>query len=208
MTRGCYSDPAMSNTTFRAQSWAPRVIGVISIALALPGTAMLACSGLGDQFTARYAGLEVVQNSQEQGSGVQLRVAGRQGGKRPSPKAMEGFLLLAKVIVWGFALVSLLLLPVGIGQALYRGWGRRLSMAWGALAGVVALVTFVLLLPEYSTRAIALCDQVIGGRTALQVCPSMSVGELMLYLAMALVYPLINMIYFSSESAHKAMTRG
>lgn len=173
--------------------------------LALPGTILFACSGLGGGFSVRYGGLEVVQDARQQGGGVQVRVAGRSGGKRPSAAAVRSLLLLARILVWGFALVSLPLLLVGAGQTLYRGWGRRLAVVWGALASLFAFVAFVVLLPEYSATAVAICDEVIGGRAAAQACPSMSFGASMIYLVVALVYPLLNVLYFASDSAREAM---
>ena len=113
-----------------------------------------------------------------------------------------------------YAIMSGLLLMIGIGQLGYRSWARKLSIYWGA-AALLALVINIaltlvivrpanrLLVQELQRVSSGLEAAMTSMFTSMASNAWMIVGSALLYAP----YPVLMLIYFSRSQARSAMRR-
>lgn len=186
-------------------SGVPKVFGVLSIvfsSLLLASGLMWGCLCVGTQVLDGFA-------SEFSGNGPDAEHAElimTHMGEAYFWQGVQGIVL---------ALVSAVLLPIGIGQVRYRRWARHWTIYWSwlALATLVGLIvlSFVVIAPAFREMLDAVADSSVSDAHPLVfprglggvVGAGMSVTLLVFYAP----YPILLLIYFTRDRVRAAMNR-
>jgi len=185
---------------------APKVFGVLSIVFAslilLVGL-MQSCTGLVSRsFTT--IGDKVAQHEQNQPKAEQLKVTMRFMATIYTGMGLQGLLL---------AIMSGLLLAIGIGQLRYRAWAGQWTVYWCwagfAVIGAMVAISFLLIGPAYEDLIRSMARHSATG--AMPAGMGSSLGSLfggttgIMTILFYAPYPIIMLVYFSKDHIRAAM---